>query len=46
MGSKSRIAKEILSVMLPYRKNWYVEPFCGGCNVIDKVDGNRIAIRK
>lgn len=29
--------------MLPYRKNWYVEPFCGGCNVIDKVDGNRIA---
>ena len=45
MGSKARIAKEILPIILKDRKpnQWYVEPFCGGCNVIDKVDGNRIA---
>ena len=45
MGSKARIAKEILPIILKDRKpgQWYVEPFCGGCNTIDKVDGNRIA---
>ena len=44
MGSKRRIAKEILPIILKNRKpqQWYVEPFVGGCNVIDKVDGNRI----
>lgn len=45
MGSKSRISKEILPIILKERKvdQWYVEPFCGGCNMIDKVDGLRIA---
>lgn len=45
MGSKNRIANEILPIILKDRKigQYYVEPFCGGCNVIDKVNGNRIA---
>lgn len=45
MGSKNRFAKEILPIILKDRKEnqWYVEPFCGGCNLIDKVNGNRIA---
>lgn len=45
MGSKSRIAKQILPIILDGRKDgqYYVEPFCGGCNTIDKVSGNRIA---
>lgn len=45
MGSKRRIANEILRIVLKDRKEnqYYVEPFCGGCNVIDKVTGNRIA---
>lgn len=45
MGSKSRIARHILPIILEGRKEgqYYVEPFCGGCNVIDKVPGNRIA---
>lgn len=45
MGSKSRIAKHILPIILDGRKDGqhYVEPFCGGCNMIDKVPGNRIA---
>jgi len=44
MGSKARHAKEILAIILADRKpgQWYVEPFVGGANVIDKVDGNRI----
>jgi len=46
MGSKSRIAKDILPIILKNRtsdEQYYVEPFCGGCNLIDKVKGNRIA---
>lgn len=45
MGSKNRIAKYILPIILKNRTEgqWYVEPFCGGCNLIDKVTGNRIA---
>lgn len=45
MGSKSRIARYILPIILRGRTEgqFYVEPFCGGCNMIDKVDGNRIA---
>jgi DNA adenine methylase len=44
MGSKARHAKEILPIILSGRQEgqWYVEPFVGGANVIDKVDGNRI----
>ncbi len=44
MGSKNRISKYILPIMLSERqKNQYwVEPFVGGGNIIDKVTGNRI----
>ena len=39
IGSKRRIAKEILAIILKDRRpnQTYVEPFCGGCNAIDKV---------
>lgn len=45
MGSKARFAKEILSIILKDRteNQWYIEPFAGGMNMIDKVGGNRIA---
>lgn len=46
MGSKARIAKEVISVIEPYRfskEQVWVEPFVGGCNMIDKVQGKRIA---
>jgi DNA adenine methylase len=44
MGSKARHAKELLPIILVNRTEgqWYVEPFVGGANMIDKVDGNRI----
>lgn len=44
MGSKTRIAKHILPLMLAERKpnQWWVEPFVGGGNMIDKVTGPRI----
>ena len=44
MGSKKRIAKHILPIMLANRKEgqYWVEPFVGGANMIDKVTGNRI----
>lgn len=43
-GSKNRIAKHILPIMLKYRTQgqYWVEPFVGGANMIDKVTGNRI----
>lgn len=45
MGSKNRIAKYILPIILKDRKEnqYYIEPFVGGANMIDKVDGLRIA---
>ena len=45
MGGKRRIAEQILTIILEGRKDgqYYVEPFCGGCNMMDKVPGNRIA---
>lgn len=45
LGSKKRIAKDILPIILKNRREtqFYVEPFCGGCNTICHVDGNRIA---
>ena len=45
LGSKARIAKEILPIILADRKEgqYFVEPFCGGCNVTAQVSGNRIA---
>lgn len=44
MGSKARHAREMLPIILANRNpdQWYVEPFVGGANMIDKVDGNRI----
>lgn len=44
MGSKARHAKELLPIILANRGpgQWYVEPFVGGANMIDKVDGNRL----
>lgn len=48
MGSKSRISNHILPIILKDRKpdQFYVEPFVGGCNSIDKVDNPRIASDK
>jgi DNA adenine methylase len=45
MGSKNRISKDILPIILKDRKEnqFYVEPFCGGLGTMDKVNGNRIA---
>lgn len=44
MGSKNRIAKYILPIISEYRKEgqWWVEPFVGGANMLDKVKGNRL----
>ena len=44
MGSKNRIAKHILPIMLEHKTEemTWVEPFVGGANMIDKVDGKRI----
>jgi hypothetical protein len=43
LGGKTRIAKEILPLILADRKEgqYFVEPFCGGCNVTANVPGNR-----
>lgn len=43
-GSKNKIAKHILPIILKDRTEgqYYVEPFMGGGNLIDKVDGLRI----
>lgn len=48
MGSKNRIVNDILPIILKDRtcEQYYVEPFCGGLNSIDKVKGNRIASDK
>ena len=45
MGSKARFAKDLLPIILKDRKpnQAYFEPFAGGMNMIDKVDGIRIA---
>lgn len=44
MGSKARVSKFILPIMLKKRKpnQAYIEPFVGGGNIIDKVSGVRI----
>ena len=43
-GNKNRIAKFILPIILEHREEnqYYIEPFVGGANLIDKVSGNRI----
>lgn len=40
MGSKNRLAKDLLPIITAELKpnQWYVEPFVGGCNMIDKVN--------
>lgn len=45
MGSKNKVAKRLLPIILKNRKpgQVYIEPFCGGCNMIDKVSGPRWA---
>ena len=42
MGSKNRIAKDLLPIITKdlQPNQWYVEPFVGGCNMIDKVEHN------
>ena len=44
MGSKSRIAKHIVPIIQEKIKEnnikTYIEPFCGGCNIIDKIQGS------
>lgn len=44
LGSKNRIAKHILPIMLKHKtpEMTWVEPFVGGANMIDKVEGKRI----
>ena len=39
MGSKNRIAKELIPIITADLKDnqYYIEPFVGGCNMIDKV---------
>lgn len=39
MGSKNRLAKELIPIITAdlQSNQWYVEPFVGGCNMIDKV---------
>lgn len=43
IGSKNKISGELLDIMLPSRgdRTW-VEPFVGGGNMIDKVQGRRL----
>ena len=45
MGSKNRHAKDLLPIILKDRKEyqWFVEPFVGGFNMVDKVSGLRLA---
>ncbi len=45
MGSKARIAKDIIPIMTANREKgqYFVSLFAGGMNLIDKVDGKRIA---
>ena len=43
IGSKNRISKELVPIIQSYIKSdtkGYLEPFVGGCNVIDKVKHN------
>lgn len=41
MGSKSRISKDIVPIIQGYIDRYeietYIEPLCGGCNVIDRI---------
>ena len=43
MGSKRRLAKYIVPILQhiidTHNLKYYVEPFCGGCNIVDKIKG-------
>lgn len=43
MGSKNKYAKELLPIILKdhTKDMWYIEPFVGGANMIDKVPFDR-----
>ena len=45
LGGKFNIKNEILPIILNDRKlnQLYIEPFCGGCNTLAFVNGNRLA---
>jgi len=45
MGSKRLIANDMLNIMLANRDNnqYFIDMFCGGCNIAERVDGNVIA---
>jgi len=42
MGSKARHAKHIVPILMQghTKDMWYVEPFVGGCNMMDSIDPN------
>lgn len=44
-GGKFRQSKTFISIINKFRNDYeyYVEPFCGGCSIIDKIGGKRIA---
>lgn len=44
LGSKKRLSKDLLPILLKNRKKeqYYVEPFVGGANMMNKVSGKRI----
>jgi DNA adenine methylase len=44
MGSKNKISKYIIPFLIENKKSnqLYIEPFVGGCNMIDKITGKRI----
>lgn len=46
LGSKNRIAKHILPIILENKDEcgWYVEPFVGGCNLIDKIPTDSLVL--
>jgi site-specific DNA-adenine methylase len=44
VGSKNRLAKELAPIIQSYitdKTEWYVEPFVGGANMIDKIQFDR-----
>ena len=45
LGGKARLAKHLIPLIKKFRKpdSLYVEPFCGGCNILYQVPGKRIA---
>ena len=42
VGSKNRLAKDLIPIIQPYvdKKKYYLEPFVGGANLIDKINCN------